>query len=109
MLQKLNSIVFGCVCVCVCVCARARVSSKIVCACLEPHFCMKKNFLKTGLFFDGSTAGAFALGLTSADRKSLRVGKGVGKQGHGNRFPIDDRNPIRKFSIDCLDGSKSKH
>ena len=38
----------------------------------------------------------------------LRIGKGVGKQGYGNRSPIDDRNPIRKFSIDCLDRSKSK-
>ena len=34
-------------------------------------------------------------------------GKGVGKQGCGNRRPIDERNPIRKFSIDCLDGSKT--
>ena len=31
----------------------------------------------------------------------------VGKQGYGNRPPIDDRNPIRKFSIDCLDASKT--
>ena len=30
----------------------------------------------------------------------LRIGNGVGKQGYGNRPPIDDRNPIRKFSID---------
>ena len=33
---------------------------------------------------------------------SLRIGNGVGKQGYGNRPPIDDRNPIRKFSIDPL-------
>ena len=32
---------------------------------------------------------------------------GVGKQGYGNRPPIDDRNPIWKFSIDCLDASKT--
>ena len=32
----------------------------------------------------------------------LRIGNGVGKQGYGNRPPIDDRNPIRKFSIDPL-------
>ena len=38
----------------------------------------------------------------------LRIGNGVGKQGYGNRPPIDDRNPIRKFSIDCLDASKTK-
>ena len=25
----------------------------------------------------------------------LRIGNGVGKQGYGNRPPIDDRNPIR--------------
>ena len=31
----------------------------------------------------------------------------VGKQRYGNRPPIDDRNPIRKISIDCLDASKS--
>ena len=37
----------------------------------------------------------------------LRIGNGVGKQGYGNRPPIDDRNPIRKFSIDCLDASKT--
>ena len=29
------------------------------------------------------------------------------QQGYGNRPPIDDRNPIRKFSIDCLDASKT--
>ena len=39
--------------------------------------------------------------------QNLRIGNGVGKQGYGNRPPIDDRNPIRKFSIDCLDASKS--
>ena len=33
---------------------------------------------------------------------ALRMGSGVGKQGYGNRPPIDDRNPIRKFSIDPL-------
>ena len=27
---------------------------------------------------------------------------GVGKQGYGNHPPVDDRNPIRKFSIDPL-------
>ena len=32
----------------------------------------------------------------------LRIGNGVGKQGYGNRPPIDDRKPIRKFSIDPL-------
>ena len=32
----------------------------------------------------------------------LRMGNGVGKQGYGNRPPSDDRNPIRKFSIDPL-------
>ena len=32
----------------------------------------------------------------------LRIGNGVGKQGCGNHPPIDDRNPIRKFSIDPL-------
>ena len=34
----------------------------------------------------------------------LRIGNGVGKQGYGNRPPVDDRNPIRKCSIDppCL-------
>ena len=32
----------------------------------------------------------------------LRIGNGDGKQGYGNRPPIDDRNPIRKFSIDHL-------
>ena len=37
----------------------------------------------------------------------LRIGNGVGKQGYSNRPPIDDRNPIRKFSIDCLDASKT--
>ena len=37
----------------------------------------------------------------------LRIGNGVGKQGYGNRPPIDDRNLIRKFSIDCLDASKT--
>ena len=37
-----------------------------------------------------------------------RIAKnGGGKQGCGNRPPIDDRNPIRKFSIDCLDVSKT--
>ena len=38
---------------------------------------------------------------------NLRIGNGVGKQGYGNRPPIDDRNPIRKFSIDCLYASKT--
>ena len=38
----------------------------------------------------------------------LRIGNGVGKQGYGNRPPIDDRKPIRKFSIDCLDASKNQ-
>ena len=42
------------------------------------------------------------------DFYSLRIGNGVGKQGYGNRPPIDDRNPIRKFSIDCLDASKNQ-
>ena len=37
----------------------------------------------------------------------LRIGNGVGKQGYGNRPPIDDRNPIRQFSIDPLDTSKT--
>ena len=37
----------------------------------------------------------------------LRIGNGVGKQGYSNRPPIDDRNPIRKISIDCLDASKT--
>ena len=37
----------------------------------------------------------------------LRIRNGVGKQGYGNRSPIDDRNPIRKFSINCLDASKT--
>ena len=37
----------------------------------------------------------------------LRIGTGVGKQGYGNRPPIDDRNPIRKFSIDCLGASST--
>ena len=32
----------------------------------------------------------------------LRIGNGVGKQGYGNRPPIDGWNPIRKFSIDPL-------
>ena len=32
----------------------------------------------------------------------LRIGSGVGKQGYGNRTPINDRKPIRKFSIDPL-------
>ena len=39
--------------------------------------------------------------------KDLRIGNGVGKQGYGNRRPIDDRNPIRKFSIGCLNASKT--
>ena len=32
----------------------------------------------------------------------LRLGNGVGKQGYGNRTPFDDRNAIRKFSVDPL-------
>ena len=38
-----------------------------------------------------------------------RIGNGVGKQGYGNDYrpPIDDRNPMRKFSIDPLDASKT--
>ena len=32
----------------------------------------------------------------------LRIGNGVGNQGYGNRPPIDNRNPVRKFSIDPL-------
>ena len=39
---------------------------------------------------------------------NLRIGNGVGKQGYAGTAigpPIDDRNPIRKFSIDCLDAS----
>ena len=39
-------------------------------------------------------------------RYSLVAFHGVGKQGYGNRAPIDDGNPIRKFSIDCLDASE---
>ena len=37
----------------------------------------------------------------------LRIGNRFGKQGCGNRPPIDDRNLIRKFSIDCLDAPKT--
>ena len=37
-----------------------------------------------------------------APRKFVRIGNGVGKQGYGNRPPIDDRNLIKKFSIDPL-------
>ena len=37
----------------------------------------------------------------------LRIVNGVGKRGYGNRLPIDDRTPIRKFSIDCLNASKT--
>ena len=36
----------------------------------------------------------------------LRNENGGCKQGRGNRPSIDDRNPIRKFSIDCLEASK---
>ena len=32
--------------------------------------------------------------------KFLGIGNGVGKQGRGNQPPIDDTDPIRKFSID---------
>ena len=35
------------------------------------------------------------------------IQNGVGKQGYGNRPRIDDRNPTQKFSIDCLDASKT--
>ena len=45
----------------------------------------------------------------AASRISLRIGNGVGKQGCGNRPPIDDRNLIRKFSIDWLDASKTNN
>ena len=38
---------------------------------------------------------------------NLRSGNGVGKQGYGNRPPIDDGKPIRKFSVDCPDASKT--
>ena len=40
---------------------------------------------------------------------TLRIRNGVGKQGYGNRplSTVDDRNPIRKFSLDCLDASKT--
>ena len=34
---------------------------------------------------------------------------GVANTGCGKRPPIDDRNPIRKFSINCLDASKTNH
>ena len=33
-------------------------------------------------------------------RANLGIGNGVGKQGRGNQPPIDDTDPIRKFSID---------
>ena len=39
----------------------------------------------------------------------VRVGNGAGKQDYGNRPPIDDRNPIQQFSIDCLHASKTNN
>ena len=49
--------------------------------------------------FPGKSPGNFR---GSSGNLCLRIGNGVGKQGYGNRPPIDDRNPIRKFSIDPL-------
>ena len=31
---------------------------------------------------------------------TLRIGNGGGRQGRGSRPPIDDKGPMRKFSID---------
>ena len=38
--------------------------------------------------------------LLSVLQVHLGIGNGGGKQGHGNQPPIDDTDPIRKFSID---------
>ena len=62
---------------------------------------LRKKPLLPHFFFN------FPCAIWAVCEKGENQGKGVGKQGYGNRTPIDDRNPIRKFSIDCLDGSKT--
>ena len=38
---------------------------------------------------------------------SVRIGSGGSRQGRGNRPPMDDRNPMWNFGIDCLEASRS--
>ena len=77
-----------------------------------PTVSAKAMSFETSLVFLSETKSsgisARPMNLPLNNKNPLRIGNGVCKQGYGNRPPIDDRSPIRKFSVDCLNAFKTK-